>query len=83
MLLFGDQLAVILASIFGRGTFSVLAKETAKVVTVRKSAACSDIFDFKLVAFKKLTRVLEACLRKIFVEPHAACFLKKMRKVVR
>lgn len=60
MLLFGDQLAVVLASIFGRGTFGVLAKETAKVVAVRKSAACGDIFNFEIVAFQQLTRMFQA-----------------------
>lgn len=60
MLFFGDQLTVVLTSIFGRGTFGVLAKETAKVVAVRKSAAWGDIFNFEIVAFQQLARMFQA-----------------------
>jgi hypothetical protein len=74
MLFFGDQLAVILAAIFGRGAFGVLAKETAEVVAVRKSAACGDIFDFKIVAFQQLARVFETRLCQVFIEPDVANF---------
>ena len=83
MLFFGDQLAVILATIFGRGTLGVLAKETAEVIAVCKPAACGDIFDFKIVAFQQLARVFESRLGQVFVEPHVANLLKEVGKVVR
>ena len=82
MLLFGDQLAVVLASIFGRGTFGVLAKETAEVIAVCKPAACGDIFDFKIVAFQQLARVFQTRLCQAFVEPYVTNLLKEVGKVV-
>ena len=63
MLFFGGQLAVILATIFGRGAFGVLAKETAEVIAVCKPTACGDIFDFNIVAFQQLARVFGSDIR--------------------
>ena len=82
MLFFGDQLAVILATIFGGGAFGVLAKETAEVVAVRKSATYGDIFDFKIVAFQQLARVFQTRLCQVFVEPYVTNLLKEVGKVV-
>ena len=45
------QLAVILAAILGGGTLGILAKQTAEIVAVDKTAGVSDIFDFHVVAF--------------------------------
>ncbi len=83
MLFFGDKLAVILATIFGRGTLGVLAKEATKVVAVRKSAACGNIFNFEIVAFQQLACMFQPRLCQILVEPHVADLLKEMGKVIR
>ena len=82
MLFFGSQLAVILTAIFRGRALGVFAKEAAKVVAVHKSANGSNVFDFEIIPLEQLTRVLQTCLRQIFVEPHVACVLKKMRKVI-
>ena len=83
MLFFGDQLAVILTTIFGRGALGVLTKETAKVVAVGKSAACGDIFNFEVIAFQQLARVFQTGLRQLFIEPDVPGLLKKVREIVR
>ena len=69
MLFFGDQLAVILTTIFGRGALGVLTKETAKVIAVGKSAACGDIFNFEVIAFQQLAGVFQTGLRRYSLNP--------------
>lgn len=46
MLVFGSELAVILAAVLGRGAFGMFTKEAAEVVAVCKAAAGGNVFDF-------------------------------------
>lgn len=82
MLVFGGKLAVILAAIFRRRALGVPAKQAAEVVAVREAAVCGNVLNFQVIAFEKLSRMLETGSGQVFIESHAAGLLKKVRKVV-
>ncbi len=52
----------------------MLAKQTAEIVTVRKAALRSNIFDFQIVAFEQLPGMFETGCGQEFIESHAAGF---------
>lgn len=78
MLVFGSQLAVILAAVFRRGAFGMFTKEATEVVAVCKAAAGGNVFDFQVITLEQLARVFQTRLGQVFIEPHVPGLLKQM-----